>query len=358
MSLGNRHIQDPRFERVPARKINGMYVKNGKKLFALLSLALALSGCQFDVLAPSGYVAEQLRDVLTITTVLILVIVAPVMVAIVVIALRYRKSKGTGSFDPDFHHSSQLELLIWAAPLIIIIWLGALTWVSTHKLDPYRPLDTEATGVTEGEVPLEIQVVSMDWKWLFFYPQYGVATVNEVAAPVDRPIKFLLTSTEVMNAFYIPALAGMIYTMPSMETQLHAVMNKPGVYDGRSSHYSGAGFSGMRFKFHGLSDSEFDQWIKSVRESGDDLDRDKYADLLEPSSSHPVEYFRATDDMLYHDILNRCVEDGKTCLDAEMTHQEHASRADTNFLNIKDGLCLSSPDGKASMRDFQTSSLN
>lgn len=320
--------------------------------------SILLSGCQFDVLAPSGYIAEQLRDVLTITTVLILVIVLPVMVTIVVFAVRYRKSKGTGAYDPEFHHSSQLELLIWAAPLIIIIWLGALTWVSTHKLDPYRPLDTEATGVTEGEVPLEIQVVSMDWKWLFFYPQYGVATVNEVAAPVDRPIRFVLTSTEVMNAFYVPALAGMIYTMPSMQTQLHAVMNKPGVYKGRSSHYSGAGFSGMRFKFHGLSDGDFDEWIKTVGSTGEILSRDRYGELLKPSSRNPVAYFKAEDDTLYHDIVNRCVEAGQTCMDEMMSHQKHAENATAGLFNIKDDLCLASVEGSASLGDSTTSRSN
>ncbi len=323
------------------------------KLLSLLSSVFFLAGCESDVLAPSGYIAEQLRDVLTITTVLILVIVLPVMVTIVLFAIRYHKSKGTGDYDPDFHHSSQLELLIWAAPLVIIIWLGALTWVSTHKLDPYRPLDTAATGVTEGEVPLEIQVVSMDWKWLFFYPEYGVATVNEVAAPVDRPIRFVLTSTEVMNAFYIPALAGMIYTMPSMETQLHAVINKPGIYDGRSSHYSGSGFSGMRFKFHGLPDGDFDQWIETVRESGEGLDRERYGELLKPTSSHPVEYFRAEDEMLYHDIVNRCVEEGKTCLDAMMSTPEHAGHDESSlFINHKDDRSLASAEARASRGEF------
>ncbi len=326
-----------------------------KHLSLLILLPFLLSGCQFDVLAPSGYIAQQLRDVLTITTVLILVIVLPVMVTIVVFALRYHKSKGSGEYDPNFHHSSQLELLIWAAPLIIIIWIGALTWVSTHKLDPYRPLDVEATGVTEGEERLVIQVVSMDWKWLFIYPQYGVATINEVAAPVDRPIQFLLTSTEVMNAFYIPSLAGMIYTMPSMQTQLHAVMNEPGVYNGRSSHYSGAGFSGMRFKFHGLTDGDFDQWISKVRGSGVPLDRDKYADLLEPSSNNAVEYFTASDETLYHDIVNRCVEDGKVCMDEMMAHDGHHT---ASLFNIKGDLCLASDKGSASLSDIKTSNLD
>ncbi|MFV0299796.1 MAG: ubiquinol oxidase subunit II [Paracoccus sp. (in: a-proteobacteria)] len=293
-------------------------------LLAGLSLAL-LAGCQSEVLAPSGDVAAKLRDVLGITTALIAVIVLPVMVTIVVFAMRYRKSNREASahYDPHFHHSTQLELLIWAAPLIIIVWLGALTWVSTHKLDPYRPLDDETRGVTAEADPLVVQVVSMDWKWLFFYPQYGIATVNELAAPLDRPIAFRLTSTEVMNAFYVPTLAGMIYTMPSMETQLHAVINEPGEYIGMSSHYSGAGFSGMNFPFHGLEQADFDAWIARARDAAQVLDRDRYRELLKPSENEPAAYFTYDDATLYHDILNRCVDPGQTCLHSLMSDGGH-----------------------------------
>ncbi len=319
-----------------------------------LILAL-LPGCKFDVLAPSGYIAEQLRDVLLITTVLILLIVIPVMIAIVIFAMKYRASKNHDEYDPHFHHSTQLELLIWAVPLLIIIWLGALTWVSTHKLDPYRPLDAEAKGVTGDETPLEIQAVSMDWKWLFFYPEYGIATVNELAAPVDRPIRFRLTSTEVMNAFYIPALAGMIYTMPSMETRLHAVINEVGVYKGRSSHYSGAGFSGMHFKFHGLDDAGFDAWVKKVQASDTALDRAEYARLLKPSNRHPVTYYKDADAALYHDIVNRCVEEGQTCMDEQMKHGSHAKQEAA----LLHSLGLTDPDALCKTRPgIQLSSLN
>ncbi len=286
---------------------------------ALISLCL-LAGCKSEVLAPSGDVAVKLRDVLGITTALILIIIVPVMVTIVWFAIRYRKSNrpADAEYAPDFHHSTQLELLIWAAPLLIITWLGALTWVSTHKLDPYRPLDEETAGVTADAEPLVVQVVSMDWKWLFIYPQYGIATVNDLAAPVNRPIRFELTSTEVMNAFYVPTLAGMIYTMPSMQTQLHAVINKPGEYKGMGSHYSGAGFSGMHFPFHGLEATDFENWVQQARASGKVLDREAYLELLEPSQNEPAAFYELADDRLYHDILNRCVKDGQICMDTQM----------------------------------------
>ncbi|WP_205737744.1 ubiquinol oxidase subunit II [Granulosicoccus antarcticus] len=285
------------------------------------ALVMLLSGCSSDVMAPAGHVAVQLRNIMGISTFLILLIVIPVMVAIGIFAWHYRASNHRAEYDPDFHHSTSLELLTWAAPLTIVVWLGAVTWVGTHQLDPYRPLDKiDAHTPVDPEVePLIIQTVSMDWKWMFFYPEYGVATINEVAAPIDRPIKFELTSTEVMNAFHVPALAGMIYTMPSMQTTLWAVGNDPGVYHGRSSHYSGAGFSGMSFDFLVLEQSEFDQWISKVGD-GETLDRQRYFQLAEPSENVEPMFFYLADEELYHDILNRCLHQGEVCMDAQMKH--------------------------------------
>ncbi|SDD42178.1 cytochrome o ubiquinol oxidase subunit 2 [Paracoccus isoporae] len=299
------------------------------RLSIISALIAFLSGCGSEVLSPGGDVAAKTRDVLGITTALILVIVLPVMVATVIFAIRYRSGNkdSEAEYDPHFHHSVQLELLIWAAPLVIIIWLGALTWVSTHKLDPYRPLDSETQGVTDGEEPLVVQVVSMDWKWLFIYPEYGIATVNELAAPLDRPIRFDLTATQVMTAFYVPTLAGMIYTMPSMQTQLHAVINEAGEYKGMASHYNGAGFSGMNFKFYGYEQAEFDDWVEKSRDSGEVLDRDEYRELLEPSEHVPPAFYRLADTELYHDILNRCVEPGQMCMD-EMMARDRAARGE------------------------------
>lgn len=314
--------------------------------FVPAMMILALTGCGSEVLAPGGDVAAKTRDVLGITTALILLIVLPVLIAIVWFAIRYRdgSKSAEAEYDPSFHHSVQLELLIWAAPLVIIIWLGALTWVSTHKLDPYRPLDSETKGVSDDATPLVVQVVSMDWKWLFFYPEYGIATVNELAAPLDRPIRFELTSTEVMNAFYVPTLAGMIYTMPGMQTQLHAVINEPGTYKGMSSHYSGAGFSGMNFPFYGMDQANFDAWIEKARASGQVLDRDAYRELLKPSENEPPAHYALGDEALYHDILNRCVEPGQICMDVQMAQDgghggadPHAGAGDAGFGGIQGG---------------------
>jgi cytochrome o ubiquinol oxidase subunit 2 len=288
---------------------------------ALLLTALALSGCDLVVMSPSGDIAAQQRDLIVISTLLMLLIIIPVICLTLYFAWHYRQSNTAAKYDPEWHHSTGLEVIIWSAPLAIIIALGAITWVSTHKLDPYRPLDRIAAArpVDAQTKVLNVEVVALDWKWLFFYPDYGIATVNEMAAPVDMPINFKLTASSVMNSFYVPALAGMIYTMPGMQTRLHAVINKPGEFEGLSSNYSGDGFSHMRFKFHGLDQAGFDAWVSKVKQNGTMLNRDTYLKLEKPTTKEPVRYYAGVDDGLYDAVLNMCVRPGSMCM-KEMMH--------------------------------------
>ncbi len=264
---------------------------------------------------PHGDIAQQQANLIVTSTLLMLLIIVPVIALTLFFAFRYRQSNKEATYAPDWDHSTRLELVIWGAPLLIIIALGAITWISTHKLDPFRPLDRiSADKPLAADVkPLEVYAVSMDWKWLFIYPEQGIATVNEMAAPVDRPIHFRFTSTNVMNTFYVPALAGMIYTMPGMETQLHAVINKEGVYDGISAHYSGAGFSDMRFKFHGVSNDDFARWVESNKAGGQALTRDDYLKLEQPSTKEPVRRFASVEPGLWSAIVDRCVDGKKMC---------------------------------------------
>ena len=289
---------------------------------------LALSGCNMVVLDPSGYIAAQQRDIIVISTILMLLIIVPVILLTIFFAWKYRQSRNA-EYRPEWSHSTRLEVVIWSAPLAIIIALGSITWVSTHTLDPYRPLERISAGqaVTPQNKPLTVEVVSMNWKWLFFYPEEGIATVNELAAPVDRPIYFKITSSDLMNSFYIPALAGQIYSMAGMETKLHAVINKPGVYDGFSANYSGAGFSGMNFKFHGLSEADFKAWVDKVKAGGDELSVPTYEALAKPSSNDPVHYYKSVVPDLYHDILNRCVGHAEPCMDKVMA-MDHGHKAE------------------------------
>jgi cytochrome o ubiquinol oxidase subunit 2 len=299
----------------------------------------ALSACNMVVFHPAGDVAQQQGDLVIVSTLLMLLIVIPVMAAVAVFAWRYRASNKAKKYDPDWDHSTQLELLIWTAPLLIIICLGAVTWVSTHLLDPYRTIGRidGKTAVAHNAKPLEVEVVALDWKWLFIYPEQGIATVNELVVPTGRPLQFKITSSSVMNSFYVPAMAGQIYAMPGMETRLHAVMNQPGKFEGFSANYSGAGFSNMRFATHSVSDADFAKWVGQVKATGKqaqgagqsadaptpegpspqplggNLDRAAYLELEKPSEKVPVIRYASVDADLYDAIVDMCVEPGKMC---------------------------------------------
>ncbi|MGO1068755.1 ubiquinol oxidase subunit II [Lysobacter sp. CA199] len=295
-------------------------IKSLLRPLLLLSALLPLAGCNTILLNAPGDVAAQQGDLIVVSTVLMLLIIVPVIALTLFFAWRYRASNKAAVYKPDWDHSTQLELLIWAAPLLIIIVLGAITWVSTHTLDPYRSLNRIKAGqpVPADVKPLVIEVVALDWKWLFLYPEQNIATVNEIAAPIDRPIQFKITASSVMNSFYIPALAGQIYAMPGMETKLHAVMNHPGNYEGFSANYSGEGFSHMRFRFHGVSQADFDAWVAQNRATGKTLQRADYLELERPSEKEPVRRYGAVAPGLYQAILNRCVDSTKMCMDEMM----------------------------------------
>jgi cytochrome o ubiquinol oxidase subunit 2 len=297
----------------------------------LVAMCGVLAGCNMTVLLPAGDVAVQQRNLVIASTVLMLFIIVPVIVLIFLFAWHYRQSNQEATYDPEWHHSTQLEVAIWAAPLVIIIALGAMTWTSTHVLDPFRPLArlSPSRPVPVDDEPLIIEAVALDWKWLFFYPGQGIATVNELAAPVNRPLSFKITASTVMNAFYVPALAGMIYAMPGMQTQLHAVINKEGRYEGLSANYSGSGFSGMTFKFYGLTRQGFDDWVSHARAQGTPLTGDLYLQLEKPSEREPVHYYSSVEDGLYHRVLNMCVVAGKMCL-SEMMHIDARGGAGTD----------------------------
>lgn len=301
----------------PIRRLNGL---------ALLLLTGLLAGCERAVLNPAGDVALQQRNLIYASTGLMLLIIVPVLILIVVFAWRYRSSNRKATYDPKFHHSTALELVIWSIPLLIIICLGAMTWSSTHLLDPFRRLDRIAEGrpTDPTEAPMVVQVVSMDWKWLFIYPEQNIATVNELVLPVDREVRFDITSTNMMNTFYAPTMAGMIYAMPGMRSQLHAVLNRPGDYEGFSANYSGAGFSHMRFRLRGVEPAEFDQWVRQTQATGRALTTTDYLALEKPTERHPVTLYSSSPRGLFERVVNRCVPPGSTCLADQMHHKRQA----------------------------------
>ncbi|MFC3213490.1 ubiquinol oxidase subunit II [Novosphingobium panipatense] len=331
------------------------------RLLGAAGLATLLTGCNTLVLNPSGDVARQQGDLVVVATLLMLLIVVPVMLAVVIFAWRYRASNKHAPYEPDWDHSTQLELLIWAAPLLIIICLGAVTWTSTHLLDPYRAIGRidQDTKITRDMTPLEVEVVALDWKWLFIYPEQGIATVNELVVPTGRPLNFRITASSVMNSFYVPAMAGQIYAMPGMETRLHAVMNENVESFGLSANYSGAGFSNMRFKMRAVSDADFGKWVGEVkttgatpqqvaqlsetplhngvspRPMGGNLDRAAYLELEKPSEKVPAIRFATVEPKLFDAVVDMCVEPGKMCMSEMMAIDARGGLGKAGIRNVQ-----------------------
>mgnify|MGYP002651083202 CR=1 FL=1 len=282
----------------------------------LLALPAMLGGCDMVVMNPAGDIAVQQRDLILFSTGVMLLIIVPVMALTVVFARKYRRGNANKTYDPKFDHSTTLELVIWACPLLIIIALSAVTWTSTHLLDPFRPLERLGPGrpVPAGTKPLEVQAIALDWKWLFVYPDLGIATVNELALPVDVPVHFSITSTDQFNTLYVPTLAGMVYAMPTMKSELNAVINKPVTSEGYSGNYTGRGYSDMRFKFYGQTPADFARWVARIKAGGGTLQTANYIALAKPSEKVPVMRFASVQSGLFDRIVNRCVEPGKPCM--------------------------------------------
>ncbi len=297
-----------------------------RTLLATGALAV-LSGCNMVVMNPTGDIAVQQRNLILTAIGLMLLIIVPVMILTVLFAWRYRRGNPNKVYDPSFDHSTTLELVIWSGPLLIIIALSLVTWTSTHLLDPFRPLERIAPGrpVPANTKPLEVQVVALDWKWLFIYPEQGVASVNELAVPVDVPVHFSITSPSQFNTFYAPTLAGMIYAMPGMKSELNAVLNKPGDSWGYSGNYTGRGYSDMRFQLRGMNQADFASWIAGVKGGGGALNAADYLRLEVPSEKVPVIQYGAVQPQLFTRVLNQCVAPNKPCIVDVIAHDRMRS---------------------------------
>jgi cytochrome o ubiquinol oxidase subunit 2 len=302
----------------------------------VLPFGTLLSGCDWVVLNPAGDIARQQANLVLISTALMLLIIVPVMALTVLFAWRYRAANATATYDPDWDHSTKLELVIWSAPLAIVIALGSVTWLATHLLDPYRPLSRiDAThAIAPGTRPLEVDVVALDWKWLFIYPEQNLATVNELVLPAGRPVRFRITSSTVMNSFYVPALAGQIYAMPGMETKLNAVFNQTGSYSGLSANFSGPGFSHMHFAARSLTAQGFDAWVAGVHKTGAGLDRATYLTLDQPSEKVPVLHYATVAPDLFDAVVNMCVRPGKLCSGAMAAIDARGGTGKAGMFNV------------------------
>jgi cytochrome o ubiquinol oxidase subunit 2 len=240
-------------------------------------LGLAAGACNRGILDPVGPVAAAEKTILINSTAIMLAIVIPTMIATAAVAFWFRRGNAKAVYRPDWEYSGAIELVVWAIPALTVLLLGGIIWIGSHQLDPSRPLDSKVP-------PIHVQVVSMDWKWLFIYPDQGIATVNQLVVPQGTPVNFQLTSDSVWNVYFVPQMGSMIYTMPRMTSQLNLEADKAGVFDGRSAHFSGDGFPGMEFKVHSVPPAQFAAWAASAKAAGPVLDGRGFAELSKPSS--------------------------------------------------------------------------
>jgi cytochrome o ubiquinol oxidase subunit 2 len=279
---------------------------------AVLISAAMLGGCSEGVLDPQGPIAEAERQIMFNSTGIMLAIVIPTMLATLGIAYWFRASNKHARYLPDFAYSGRLEVLVWSIPIMTVILVGGVAWVGSYDLDP--PKAIASAGKT-----VRVQVVALDWKWLFIYPEQGIAAVNQLTVPVGTPISFELTSSGVMNSFFVPQLGGQIYTMAGMVTRLNLRADYAGTYRGISSNYSGAGFSDMHFNVDVIPEEKFAQWLSAARNAGPMLDSQSYSELARPSQAVAPFTYRAVASDLFNTILSAGSPHHSTSV-AHLTH--------------------------------------
>lgn len=284
-----------------------------KKYKLLLSILIALGGLALialfvhsstvAVLSPKGTIAHEQFKLITLTALLSLIIVIPVFMLTFYIAWKYRASNTKAKYRPDHDHNRAAEAVWWLVPLALISILAVITWVSTHKLDPFRP-------IASSKKPLTIQVVALQWKWLFIYPEQDIATVNYIQFPVGTTLRFEITADAPMNSFWIPELGGQIYAMAGMTTHLNLQATEAGSFRGSSANISGEGFAGMTFTAKATSDQDFTKWIESVRKSPDHLSTADYIELAKPSKDEPAAMYASSDQGLYDKVIMKYMTPG------------------------------------------------
>ena len=265
----------------------------------LASVALLVAGCSdASILRPAGPVGAQNRLIMFDALGIMLAIVIPTIVATFAFAWWFRAGNTRATYRPDFVYSGRIEAIVWSIPILTVLFLGGVIWTGSHQLDPAKPLPSRQPA-------LEVQVVALDWKWLFLYPGQGVASVNTLVLPAGRPVHFRLTSASVMTAFFIPRLGSQIYVMNGMATQLNLQADRPGDYFGTASHFSGDGFSDMQFVAHAVPPAQFDAWVARTRAAGPVLDANAYRQLaLQSQAVRPYSY-RAADPRLFDAIVRQ-----------------------------------------------------
>ncbi|NQW53691.1 MAG: ubiquinol oxidase subunit II [Rhodospirillales bacterium] len=250
------------------------------------------------VLDPKGPIALAERNLLFDAFYVMMIVIVPIIILTLWFAWRYRASNTKAVYAPTWDSSVKIDALTWLIPAVIVVAVAVLLWRSTHRLDPYRPLESK-------EPPLDVQVVAQDWKWLFIYPEQGIAVVNQLVFPAGRPVSLRITSDTVMNSFYVPQLAGQIYAMAGMQTRLQMLADQPGTFVGRNSQYSGDGYSKQHFEVQAMTPADFDAWVARVKQGGARLDATSYAALAAKSRANPITYFSTVEPQLFDSIIDK-----------------------------------------------------
>jgi len=271
-------------------------------LFAMLTLLCVvplLSGCNELILFnPKGPIGESEKVIILVSFVLMLLVVIPVIVMSIWFPLKYRESNTKAHYDPNWSYSKKIEIAMWLIPIIIVSILSTILWIETHRLDPYKPIQSDVK-------PLDVEVVSLDWKWLFIYPEQNIAVVNQFVFPAKTPLSFKITSDTVMTSFFIPQLGSQIYAMAGMQTRLHLLADEQGDYTGQNQQFSGSGFPDMSFNAKATSQESFDSWVQQVKKSPDKLDTARFEELRKPGVSTSVIHFSSIEPGLFEKIINK-----------------------------------------------------
>jgi cytochrome o ubiquinol oxidase subunit II len=269
-----------------------------------LVMPLTLEGCRTAVLSPAGPIGAANRTILLDALVIMLAIVVPTILAILAFAWWFRDSNKHARRQPTFTYSGRVELIVWSIPALVVFFLGGIAWIGSQLLDPARPIASTTK-------PLEIEVVSLDWKWLFIYPEQGVASMNYLVAPAGVPLHFRITSASVFNVFFVPRLGSEIYSMYGMTTQLNLQADQPGVYPGLSAQFSGDGFSDMAFDLRAVTAKEFSAWAAATNASGPVLDEAGYRELLKQSQNVKPYTYRSVAPGLFDAIVMQRLPPGE-----------------------------------------------
>jgi cytochrome o ubiquinol oxidase subunit 2 len=257
--------------------------------------ALLMASCKEGVLDPHGPVGKAERVILYDSTAIMLAVIIPVIVLTLVFAWWFRAKNRRARYRPDFEYSGRIEMIIWSIPALVILFLGGIAWTGSHNLDPAVPL-------TESTAPLDIEVISLDWRWLFIYPHEGIASLNRLVVPAGVPLRFRLTSTTVMNSLFVPQLGSQIYAMPNMVTRLNLQADQTGTFEGLSAQFSGDGFSDMRFDLVSVAPEAFEEWLSTTKTEGGVLDKSTFAELVKPAKAEGAQTYAQVSEGLFDSI--------------------------------------------------------